>query len=124
MNALAVQREKRGTEESLGAAEPFSANDDVPAVRHLVAPLIFVLKRCVELTLADNVTHTFFDVVYGVEVLSGGKVISALVQHTVQVLSQIVAADVHALDSVRNRETFIDLHGVRNAVSGVQYHTG
>ena len=124
MNALAVQREKRGIEESLGAAEPLRANDNVPAVMHLVAPLILLLKRCVELTLADNVALTFFDVVDKVEVLCGGNVVPALVQHTGQVLSQIVTADVHTLDSVRNCETFIDWHCVRNAVSGVQHHTG
>jgi hypothetical protein len=107
-------------------AEPLVTNSDNLPIRQPIAlfqrrrlssslQFLFKVKR--------NVTQLLFDVP---DDLTFGRSerVPALHQVLDQEISQVASGEIESEDSVRERESFVDGHGMRHSVSGIEDNSG
>ena len=127
VDAARLHAQEGRLEQSLGAAEPLVTDGDDLSVGQLVALLeggAGGRGGHLLLEVQGDVAKFLFDVAHDFSLGRGGEAVASLGEDLHEVVGQVAAGQVETEDGVRKGVTFVDGHGVGDAVPGVQDDTG
>lgn len=70
-----------------------------------------------------DVAKFFFDVTHNLELCRGGEVVPTALEQLLEPSTEDTASNVHLVDSVRDGETLVDWHSVRNTITSIDDET-
>ena len=111
---------KTWLEEDLWASETLIADQDFPAIWHLIVHLTgFVISRLFEpaLEICDNISHRLLDVLHDVRLRLVVEDDTTLLENLAHVVGQVTTTKRDLDSGVRDGVTFKSWHNMRDALS-------
>ena len=126
MDTSSFKTEECWLEECLGCTESLITNGDHLSIGQFVAPFeCRGLSGCLEflLKVESDIAEFLFNIPHNFALGGGGEGVTPLHQVLDQEVSQVTTGKIKTKNRVRERETLVDGHSVRNTITRIEHDT-